>query len=401
MATAIYHHGVRVLETTEGLRAIRIVSTAVIGLIATADDADAAAFPLNTPILTTKVTEAIGKAGTSGTLRTALEAIAEQARPAIVVVRVPEGDGIDDAAKEADQNTQAIGTVGADGAHTGIQALLVALALTGVKPRIIGAPGLDTAPVAQALATVAVKLRAMAYVSTRGAAASTVAGASAYADTFGQREVMLIHGDFQKFNTATSTVVTVPATAYALGLRARIDQEAGWHKTLSNVPVNGVVGITKPVHWDLQNPDSEATILNEARVTVLINHEGFRFWGSRTCSDEPNFAFESAARTAHVLADTMAEGHFWAVDKPMHPSLVKDVIEGINAKLRELKAGGYVLDGKCWYDETVNETATLKDGKLTIDYDYTPVPPLEDLSFRQRITDRYYADFALRVATGV
>ena len=30
----------------------------------------------------------------------------------------------------------------------------------------------------------------------------------------------------------------------------------------------------------------------------------------------------------------------------------------------------------------------------------TPVPPLEDLGFRQRITDRYFADFALRVGTG-
>jgi len=31
---------------------------------------------------------------------------------------------------------------------------------------------------------------------------------------------------------------------------------------------------------------------------------------------------------------------------------------------------------------------------LYIDYDYTPVPPLEDLTFRQRITDSYLADFA-------
>ena len=45
-------------------------------------------------------------------------------------------------------------------------------------------------------------------------------------------------------------------------------------------------------------------------------------------------------------------------------------------------------------------SATLKNGKLTLDYDYTPVPPLEDLTFQQRITDRYYADFALRVGTG-
>ena len=37
---------------------------------------------------------------------------------------------------------------------------------------------------------------------------------------------------------------------------------------------------------------------------------------------------------------------------------------------------------------------------LVIDYDYTPVPPIEDLTFRQRITDRYFGDFAARVAVG-
>jgi phage tail sheath protein FI len=32
-----------------------------------------------------------------------------------------------------------------------------------------------------------------------------------------------------------------------------------------------------------------------------------------------------------------------------------------------------------------------------IDYDYTPVPPLENLMFQQRITDQYLLDFANRV----
>jgi phage tail sheath protein FI len=150
----------------------------------------------------------------------------------------------------------------------------------------------------------------------------------------------------------------------------------------------------------LQNPDTDAGLLNGAGITTLIRNQGFRFWGSRTCSTDELFAFESATRTAQILADTMAEGHFWAVDKPLHPSLVKDILEGINAKFRELKRLGYVLGASAWYDEEVNEAATLKNGKLTLDYDYTPVPPLEDLTFQQRITDRYFADFALRVGTG-
>jgi phage tail sheath protein FI len=40
--------------------------------------------------------------------------------------------------------------------------------------------------------------------------------------------------------------------AYALGLRALIDNEQGWHKSLSNVPVKNVLGIAKDVFWALQ-----------------------------------------------------------------------------------------------------------------------------------------------------
>ncbi|CRL46081.1 hypothetical protein SGGMMB4_04380 [Sodalis glossinidius str. 'morsitans'] len=53
----------------------------------------------------------------------------------------------------------------------------------------------------------------------------------------------------------------------------------------------------------------------------------------------------------------------WAVDQPQHPSL--------------------------WRDASANDKETLRAGKLTIDYDYTPVPPLENLALRQRITDRH------------
>ena len=185
--------------------------------------------------------------------------------------------------------------------------------------------------------------------------------------------------------------------AYALGLRAKIDFETGWHKTISNVAVNGVTGISKSIFWDLQSSATDAGLLNEAGITTLINAQGFKFWGSRTCSDEPLFSFESAVRTAQVLADSIAEAHMWANDKPLHPSIVKDILEGVNAKMRELKTLGYILDGSAWYDESINSADRLKEGKLVIDYDYTPIPPLEDLAFRQRITDRYYSEFASRV----
>lgn len=273
-----------------------------------------------------------------------------------------------------------------------MQALLAAQSQLGVKPRILACPGVDTQPVAAALAIVAKKLRGMAYVSA--AASADKEAAVLYRDNFAARELMVIWPDFISWDTTASASAPAFATARAVGLRAKIDQEQGWHKTLSNVAVAGVTGISRDVHWDLQDPTTDAGYLNAGDVTTLVNANGFRFWGSRTCSDDALFAFESATRTAQVLADTIAEGLLWAIDKPMSRSLVKDIVESINAKFRELKANGYVIDAQCWYDETVNTTATLAAGELHIDYDYTPVPPLENLTLRQRITDRYLASFA-------
>lgn len=388
MATDSYHHGVRVVELNEGTRPIRTVSTSVIGLVATAEDADAVALPLNTPVLATDIKTALDKAGDKGTLARSLQAIADQTNAVTVIVRV------DQKTTEAEQNSEILGGF-VNGRYTGMQALLAAEQNLKVRPRILGVPGLDTAPVAAGLNSIAQKLRAFNYLSCFGC--DTKEEAAAYRDAIGAREAMLIYPDFLGWDMVTSSTTVFDATARAMGLRAKIDNEIGWHKTLSNVPVNGVTGISKDIFWQLQSMDTDAGYLNSNEITTLIQRDGFRFWGSRTCSADPLFAFENYTRTAQILADTMAEGHMWAVDKPLHPSLARDIVEGINAKFRDLKTGGYIIDGECWFDPSANSKESLKSGRLLLDYDFTPVPPLEDLTLRQRITDRYLADFASRM----
>lgn len=388
MATDSYHHGVRVVELSEGTRPIRTVSTSVIGLVATAEDADAVALPLNTPVLATDIKTALDKAGDKGTLARSLQAIADQTNAVTVIVRV------DQKTTEAEQNSEILGGF-VNGRYTGMQALLAAEQNLKVRPRILGVPGLDTAPVAAGLNSIAQKLRAFNYLSCFGC--DTKEEAAAYRDAIGAREAMLIYPDFLGWDKVTSSTTVFDATARAMGLRAKIDNEIGWHKTLSNVPVNGVTGISKDIFWQLQSMDTDAGYLNSNEITTLIQRDGFRFWGSRTCSADPLFAFENYTRTAQILADTMAEGHMWAVDKPLHPSLARDIVEGINAKFRDLKTGGYIIDGECWFDPSANSKESLKSGRLLLDYDFTPVPPLEDLTLRQRITDRYLADFASRM----
>ena len=158
-----YHHGVQVLEINDGTRVISTVSTAIVGMVCTASDADAETFPLNKPVLITNVQSAIAKAGKKGTLAASLQAIADQSKPVTVVVRVEDGTGEDEETKLAQTVSNILGTTDENGQYTGLKALLAAESVTGVKPRILGVPGLDTKEVAVALASVCQKLRAFGY----------------------------------------------------------------------------------------------------------------------------------------------------------------------------------------------------------------------------------------------
>ncbi|CAM3783832.1 phage tail sheath subtilisin-like domain-containing protein [Xenorhabdus thuongxuanensis] len=382
-----FHHGVSVRETTKLSTLIRDINTSVIGVVCTADDADASVFPLDTPVLITRINSVIGHAGKSGTLYTTLKAISDQCSPKVIAVRVADANNLKGDGPTQDQLV--IGGVNEQGRYTGLYALLTAEANTGEHPRILAVPQLDTQPVALQLAIFAEKLRAFAYISAHGC--KTLAEVKTYRGKFSQREIMIIYPDFITYNSQSAKNETVPATAFALGLRARIDAEQGWHKSLSNVPINGVLGISADIYWTLQGTDTDADDLNSKGITTLIKRDGFRFWGNRTC-DETYF-FEVYTRTAQILADMIAEAHFSYIDKTLTPSLVKDVVDGINRKGAQLVTEGRLLGFECWYDPADNPKETLRDGTALIRYKYTPVPPLENLQLVQTFTDEYFAVF--------
>ncbi|EGF93100.1 major tail sheath protein [Asticcacaulis biprosthecium C19] len=232
------------------------------------------------------------------------------------------------------------------------------------------------------------KLRAFVYASCSGA--DTLAEVGTYREGFGDRELMLIYPDF--------TGYTGEAVASALGLRALLDHTKGWHHSLSNNIVSGVTGISTPISWNMQGSGTDAATLNNEPVTTIIRNNGYRFWGNRTCSDEPLYAFEVATRTNFVIQDTIDEGLLWAIDKPITAQLVKDIIDSLNNVAREMITAGRVIGLRFWYDPDANTPADLAAGKVKIDYDFTPCAPLEDLGLTGRITDRYYADLGTQLA---
>lgn len=379
-----YLHGVEVIELNTGSQSIKTVATSVIGVVCTADDADSATFPLNTPVLITNPLAYLEKAGKTGTLKRTLNSIGSLVKTPTVIVRVADSE---------DSDTLTANIVGTqeNGQYTGLKALLTASSTVFVKPKLLAVPKLDNQAVATELVSIAKKLNAFCFISDNGA--TTKEQAVEYARNFSAREAMMIWSDWQSFDVDKKAYDTDYATARAVALQAYIDKTQGWHKNLSNVVVDGVTGITKPVSFDINESSTDANFLNEKNITVCLNYEGFRYWGARTLSSDQRWAFQQATRTAQIIKDTIAAAHLWAMDQPISKNLVKDILEGINNKFRQWTTQGRILGGKAWVDEA-STGDVLKDGKLLIKYDYHWVPSLESLGFTQIVNDEYVMELA-------
>ena len=362
-------HGPFVTETTGGARPLTFGAAAVIAFVATAADASDDVFPVGKSVYISNTQAVESSAGTSGTLKKALDAINKQGGTSAIIIRVAEE------ANQGDQDTAVIGT-DADGLKTGLQALRAAESKYGVEISAIGAPELDTTAVAAELIAIGVEIGAEVFIYANGA---TKEDAKAYRDNFGQREVFPFWPNPEGMS----------AVALALGMRAKIDATQGWHKTLSNVPVNGVFGLEKDVSFGLTSTTHDAHFLNQNQIITLVNVDGWRFWGNRGCSADPQFEFESVVRTAQVIKSTIAHGHLWAIDLPVTDDLIDDIVAGINAALGELVNQNQLIGAEVWYDPNNNPPTELADGRVKLNYRYTPVPPLEGLELVQEITDDF------------
>jgi phage tail sheath protein FI len=228
--TTTFLHGVEVLQIDTGARPIQTVRSSVIGLIGTAPDADAAKFPLNTPVLVATRSEMAGL-GAAGTLATALDQIYDQAGAVVVVVRVTQG------ADERATITNVVGGInGSTGAYEGVQAFLAAENAVGFAPRILIAPGFSHQRTANGILTIPVTTQGSGYTA---APAVTIAAPPAGG---AQATAVAVLGTGANAGKVVSITIENPGEGYATNPTVTIGAPpSGGVQAVAGTPTRGTV----------------------------------------------------------------------------------------------------------------------------------------------------------------
>ncbi|MEC8887368.1 MAG: phage tail sheath subtilisin-like domain-containing protein [Pseudomonadota bacterium] len=386
-------HGIQTVTVDDGTRPISTVRSSTIGIVGTAPEADATAFPLNTPVLVAGSRTLAAKLGETGTLPDAMDSIFDQIGAVVVVVRVEEG--ADDQATLAN----VLGGVNAtDGAYEGVHAFLAAENIVGFVPKILIAPGFthtrtaaDGAtpaianPVVAELIGIAERLKAVIIADGPN---TNDADAFAYAGDFGSKRIYMVDPKSLKTDS-DANIVQAWSSAHVAGLLAKSDNDRGWWWSPSNQTINGIVGTARAIDFVMGDANCRANLLNEKNVATIIRQNGYRLWGNRTLSDDPKWVFLCVVRTADMIEESLVAAHLWAVDRGITKTYVNDVIEGVNEYLRYLKNIGAILGGECWADPELNSASQIAQGKIFFDFDFTPVYPAEHITFRSHLVDDY------------
>ena len=284
---------------------------------------------------------------------------------------------------------------------TGVYALLDAESVVGRKPRLIGAPGLDTGsrpsggknPLATALETVASRLRGIAYLDGPN---TTHAAALEYVGDFNTARTYILDPGGMVTND-DGELVPAAMSGFALGLTSKVDSKDGWWNPPSNRPILGLQKLARPIDYSPGDENSRAVLLNSAGVATVIRYQGgFKLFGVRTtATSDPAFKYLSVRRIADNIQDSVQEAMFYYIDKNITKNFLRSVVNRANGFLRNMVSLGALIGAECFVDGELNTPDSIAQGKVYFNVKFTPPYPAEEIIFTFDLVNDYLTSITI------
>jgi phage tail sheath protein FI len=182
----------------------------------------------------------------------------------------------------------------------------------------------------------------------------------------------------------TNTEMNVPPSGFVAGIYARNDINRAVYKAPANEVVNGAIGFEKLLN------KAQQEVLNPEGINCFRFFEGrgFRLWGARTISSDPEWKYVNLRRYFAYLEHSIDKGTQWAVFEPNGELLWGNVRRTIeDFLLNEWQNGALLGDKpeKAYFVKCDRSTMTQNDldnGRLICLIGVAPLRPAEFVIFR-------------------
>lgn len=383
-------HGVETVDVKHGTASVREVKSGVIGLVGTAPQGAVNELTL---CLNSTDDAQFGQITANHTIPATLKSLREQGAGMVMVINV--GDTADIASL--------VGTTLEDGTRTGIAHLVDGYGIYGFDAKILIAPNFSSVPaVAGALEAMAIRLKAMAYVDLplglkpQEAVASRGSVMPLGLDIYQTQStrVRICYPHRKVFDPVTNDSRLEPASVAFAGIRAYIDRVVGYWSSSSNKQTIGTLGLERLLTARIDDPDSEVNLLNSAGISTFFKSfgTGFLTWGNRSAAYPTTNVyenFEQVQRTKDMIGESIQQSSLPFVDSDIKQAQIDSLVEFANEYIRLLVMRGAVVDGKAFFDIARNPPAQLVDGHIAIGYKFTPIFPMEHITYEREVTGEY------------
>ena len=182
----------------------------------------------------------------------------------------------------------------------------------------------------------------------------------------------------------TDREIDLPPSGFVAGIYARNDIERGVHKAPANEVVRGAIGL------EIMLNQAQQDVLNPEGINVLrwFEGRGYRVWGARTVSSDPEWKYVNVRRYFAYLERSVERGTEWAVFEPNGSALwanIRRLVEDF--LLNEWKSGGLLGEKpeQAFFVRCDRSTMTQNDldnGRLICLVGVAPLRPAEFVIFR-------------------
>lgn len=267
----------------------------------------------------------------------------------------------------------------------------------GLKPNVIIVPGYSQLEaIAQKMIEIAVKCNGFAVIDIAADSVEKALEARASGSyNIGSPAAVLCFPRVIRYNSNEEENQPVALSAYWAAAKATTDAVKGYWFSPSNFQLIGALRPEINVRGSLTDYSADTNLLNAQGIVTVLRRSGtgYRTWGNWTSAYPADItpAAQIAPRAVRMMMrEALIDASLNFMDRTVVKMTVELILNSVNAFVRGLIGKGAIFTGECRFEESLNPTTEIAQGKLVFTLSVAYGPSLERLTFNEVVDVENY-----------